>query len=410
MAIIEQISTLVQDAVEDALGGDSTLSSARETTDLVSMGMQIDSANAYEGFYKSLVNRLVKTVYAVRMYSAKKRGILRDETEWGAFKQKVHYQLAGAVDNPAFGVATESEGVISYTQHSPYDVESTLQIKALIFGGQGTWSIEVIRPIAQIKTAFTGAAEMVAFIDGIYAYIENSLQLELEAVERLAADTGMGYTIKKGKAINLLTEYNTNVAAEGETLTAAKALYSLEFLRYAAMRITETVKYMSEMTVLYSAEGMPKFTPQDRLVVEVLEKFADQSAFYLQSDTYHNELVSLPRYNPISFWQSPGAAFAFADTSEISIQHDDFVIDSEDPDDTGTCTQSGIIAFLHDEDYVAANFGERYAWEEVNKRDRLVIHGEQARKGYAVDPNENSIVFFIADVEQADSGEEESGS
>lgn len=396
MSVVNQISSIVNDAVADALGGASTLAAARSTTDFVSLGNEIASANAYDLFFGALTNRLAKTVYAVRVYEPDSRGILRDETEWGAFKQKIHYELLSSVDNPAFGIPQiGAGGVRTYSQHSPYDVDNTIEIKALLFGGQGTWSIEVIRPIAQVMTAFTNAAEMAAFIDGIYIQIENSMKIDLEEVESLAANTGIALTILKGKKINLLTGYNATVA-EADALTVDTCLYSLDFLRYAAQRISETVKYMGKMTRLYNSEGMPKFTPRTDLVVEVLEKFASQSAFYLQSDTYHKELVELPRYNSIPFWQTPGADFAFADVSTISIQNDELIQDPEDDTDTGTVTQSGIIATLRDIDYVAANFGERYTWDEVNKRDRVGIHGEQARKGYGVDPNEQSVVFYIA--------------
>ena len=95
--------------------------------------------------------------------------------------------------------------------------------------------------------------------------------------------------------------------------------------------------------------------------------------------------------------QTGGTGYGFADTSKIAIQHDDLIVNTEDPEDTGSVTQSGVICFVKDIDAVAANFGERYTWEEMNKRDRVMIHGEQARKGYAVDPNENMIVFYVAD-------------
>lgn len=395
MALINQISTIVNDAVDDALGGSSTLAAARETSDFVTMGVAISEANLYENFFGSLLNRLVKTVIASRAYSADSRGILRDETEWGAFKQKVHFSNVEAVDNPAFGIPQISENVRTYNQTSPYDVEGTIGVTALIFGGQGTWSLEIIRPIAQIMTAFNGASEMAAFIDGIYVEIENSFQQQLESVENLAAATGIGLTIAKGRKINLLTEYNATVP-EASALTVSNCLYSVDFLRYAAQRISETVRYMAKRTKLFNVGGLPKFTPKDKLVVEILEKFASQSAFYLQSDTFHKELVELPKYASIPFWQDAGdGTFAFSDLSTVSVQNDGLIVDPEDESDTGTVTQSGVIAFLHDIDYVAANFGERYTWEEMNKRDRIMIHGEQARKGYAVDPNEQSVVFYI---------------
>lgn len=397
--LVEQIATIVQDSVNDALGGAATLAAPRSTSDFVKMGEAVDSNKVYDLWYGSLVNRIVKTIFAARRYEAKSRGVLRDEDEFGAFKQKVHYNLAEAVDNPAYEIPeiNAETGVRTYTQSSPYDVDETLGIKALIFGGQGTWSIEVVRPAEQIKSAFINAQEMAQFIDGIYVYIENSLAIQMERVEALADNTGIAYTWLKGKARNLLTEYNATLAAGATPLTAATALQSPQFLRFAGLQIRNTLKFMQRMTTVFNAGGMPKFTPADRVVVEMLTDFVSATATNMESDTYHKELVELPGYREIEFWQTPGANFAFADTSKISVQNEDLILDPTDESDTGSVTQGGIIAFIKDIDAIAANFGYRRTWEHYNQRDDVYVHGEQARKGYAVDPNENMVVFFVAD-------------
>lgn len=393
MAIINQIKNIVNDAVQDALG--RAAATQLSTTDFVSMGKQIAEMNLYDKWYGALVNRITGTIFAVREYEPNSRQILRDEDAFGAFKQKVHYHLATAVDNPAQQIPP-TDGQAPYTQKSPYDVNTTLNVKAIIFGTQGTWSIEVVRPIEQIMTAFTGAAEMAAFIDGLYVYIENSFKLEMEAIERAAANTAIARTLKKGKKRNLLAEYNGTQPAGTTALTVANCMTNEGFLKFASKEINDTLGYMSQMSTLFNEGGMPKFTPRDRAVVEMLHTFASASEMYLQSDTFHRELVELPGFNDIPFWQTSGNGFAFADVSSINVQHDDLITEGDD-NDTGAVSQSGIICFIHDIDAVAAFFGYRRTWEEVNNRSNVVVHGEQARKGYAVDPNENMVVFYVAD-------------
>lgn len=403
--IISQIATIVNDAFHDAIG-QTALASAIETTDFVSMGKALgdgqsdSSISMYERWFGSLANRLVRTVYAVRVFNPKSRGILREDTEWGAYVQKVHYGLSNADDNPAFEIPAidSSTGARTYNQQSPYDVNNSPEIRVLMFGGQGTWSDEIVRPIAQIMTAFTGEAEMLSFISGIYTYLDNSMKVQIEALERVTANTGIASVINSGRARNLLSEYNATLPAGATALTVATCLKDKDFLRYFSQQVVNTVKYMEDMSVGFNSGHMPKFTPREYNVVEILTAVASASEMYLESDTFHNELVALPRYTEVNFWQTQGTngAYAFADVSKISIQHDDF-INAEDETSTGTITQGGILAYIHDIDALACYFGERYTWEEVNKRQRVVIHGEQARKGYAVDNNENQVVFYIAD-------------
>lgn len=391
--MIKQIYSLVNDAVADALGKNANLTKL-DSTDLVSLGKAISSYNAYEGFFGALANRIARTVYFVRVYEGKSRSVLRDEHEYGAFIQKVYYMMPDAVENPTYDVVSVdgTTGERTYSQASPYDVSTTVEVQALIYGGQGTWSIEIMRPIEQIKTAFLDEASMMSFIDGIYIAVENSFKLEEERLVALAVDTAMAHAINSGLARNLLTEYNT--LFPDATLTVAQAMVSADFLRFASKEIKDTIGHMGTMSTIFNAQGYETFTSKDNLVVEMLEQFENAVDTYLKSDTFHDELVALPNHEKVQFWQSSGKTFSFSDTSAIDITHDDL---KNATNLTGNVSQTGIICFLHDIENVAAYFGERYTWEQVNPRARVVNHGEQARKGYAVDTYANSYVFYIAD-------------
>ena len=383
--LVSQISTIVNDAVKDALGTNSTLSDL-DSSDIVSLGKAINSFEAYEGFFKSLTNRIAKTVYFVRTYEGNHRKILRDEHEYGAFVQKVYYKMPSAVDNATWDIPNSQN---QYHQASPYDVEGTVAVSALTFGGAGTWSIEIIRPIEQIKSAFLSASAMSAFIDGIYVTIENSFKLEEERLVALAANTGIATALNSTKSAqkrNLLSEYNT---AHSTTLTAAQALEDADFLRFASMEINRAISNVKMMSTVYNAESYETHTPKDMLVVEMLSHFASASDIYLQADTFHNELTSLPNYEEVPYWQGSGNDFSFDKCSSINITHNDI-------NDGEATEQSGIICFLHDIEYVAAYIGKRRSWELPNPRSEVMIHGEKAEKGYAVDKHANAIVFYLA--------------
>lgn len=380
---VTQISNIINDSVKDALGKNYAITSV-ETTDIVSMGKAIANFNAYEGFFKSLVNRLVKTVYFVRTYSGKTRSVLRDEHEFGAFIQKVYYEMPKAVDNPTWEIPDSVTG--AYEQTSPYDVEGTIAVSSLIYGGKGTWSLELLRPVEQIKTAFLDANAMIAFIEGIYLTIENAFKLEEERLVALAVNTAMGDAIDGGHARNLLAEYN---AKYNQNLDVATALVTADFLRFASMEINRTVDNMGIMSTAYNKAGYETFTSKDNMVVEMLSHFASASDMYLQSDTFHNELTKLPNYEKVPFWQTSGKSFDFADCSSISVEHDDFTNDE--------IAQSGIICFIHDVENVACHFGNRRSWEMFNPRSEVMIHGEKAEKGFAVDNHANAVVFYMGE-------------
>ena len=271
-----------------------------------------------------------------------------------------------------------------------YDVKNVVGVSALIFGGKGTWSLEIVRPVEQIKTAFTDPSSMSAFIEGIYLAIENAFKLEEERLVALAVNTAMADAISGGKSRNLLLEYNTKM---GTQLTVAQALTTADFLRFASMEINRTVNNMGVMSTAYNKAGYSTFTSKENMVVEMLSQFASASDMYLQSDTFHNELTKLPNYESVPFWQSSGKSFAFDDCSKISIINDDLI---STENQTGEVTQSGIICFIHDVENVACYFGNRRSWELFNPRSEVMIHGEKAEKGFAVDGHANAVVFYMA--------------
>ena len=385
--IVSQIKNIINDSVADALGKNSGVTKV-ETTDVVSLGKLIANENLYEGFFSALVNRIVKTVYFVRTYEGNTRSVLRDEHEYGAFVQKVYYDLPNAVDNETWTIPDTSGASPVYTQASPYSVNTSIGVTALVYGGKGTWSIEIVRPIEQIKTAFLDTSSMMSFIDGIYVTVENAFKLEEERLVAQAVNTAMAAAIDAGNARNLLSEYNTLVGESG-ALTVSEALMSADFMRYAGKEISRCIDNMGKMSTLFNAAGYATFTDRDKMVVEMLSEFAKAFDTYLTADTFHDDLVSLPGYDNVPFWQSSGKTFAFADCSKINIEHDDI--------NSGTAiAQSGIICFVHDIENVAAYFGDRRTWEMVNPRSEVVIHGEKAEKGYAVDNHANAVVFYIA--------------
>lgn len=394
--IIKQKYAVVNDAIADALGNNASISTLN-TTDLVSLGKSLANMNLLEGWYTAMANRIVKTVYFVRVYGQRQRSVLRDEHEYGAFVQKVYYKAPNFTANPEYGIpqapvspATE----YTYNQSSPYDVSAVVEVSASVFGGQGTLALEFVRPVDQIRTAFISEAEMIRFIDGLYVAADQRIKLAEEELTDLAVNTAIAYDVDNNKVRNLLTEFNALLPEDADPLTAAQAVRDADFLRYACMEIGQTIDYMGEMSTIFNVEGYETFTDRENMVVEVLSYFARSMEVFLQADTFHDSLVSLPRYESVPRWQrlKNSVAQDFASLSAIKIQNS--AINSGN-----ALTVNGVVAFVHDIEHVAAYFGHRRTWEKYNERDDVYIHGDTMRKGYAVDGHANGVVFIVADTE-----------
>lgn len=385
MATVNQIYGIVNDAASEALGEKAI--AIKDTAGFVSLGdVVLSSDTNKEQFYRALVDRIGRTVIAGRAYVAKKRSVKRDEMDWGLIYQKISYKKRDAVENPTW---------TSTTQADPFDVEIQTEAVQKLFSVMSTYSFEDSIPDMQLFTAFTSASAMGAFISGIYTNMDNYMALAEENLNDMAVNTYMAGALIKGKPAqkrNLLSEYNT---ANETTLTAEQALKNVDFLKFAGREIKTTISNMTRMSTIFNAEGMPRHTPEDKMVVEVLGQFASAMSTYLESDTYHKELVALPNYEEVTYWQASGEGFAFDDVSKISIQNVHLATtDGTNP--VGAMQKSGIIAFVHDYDAVASVIYKHRRNSIYNPRAERLNIFDKAEQGYAVDLSENGVVFFLA--------------
>lgn len=383
MATVNQIYQLVNDTATEALG--SRAITVKDTGSLVSLGdVVLSSDKNTDAFYKVLTDRIGRTVIAGRVWNIKDRSVKRDDMEWGCIYQKISIKKHQAVANPSWDADAQA---------SPYDIEMQSTLVQKLFTKISTWSYEDSIPDYQLRTAFTNATAMDAVISLIYMNMENEMRLAEADLANLAVSTNIAGVLIKGKdgqVRKLLTEYNAKFTKE---LTADLALTDPDFLKFASREINLVVKNMEMPSVVYTAEDIPRFTPEDKMVVEILAQFASATASYLESDTYHNELVKLPRYEEVAFWQGSGATFAFKDVSKVNITNSSLITESNE---TGTIEQEGVIAFVHDYDSCASIITRRKDFSAFNPRSERMNIMMKADKGYAVDLSENAVVFVLA--------------
>lgn len=384
---VVNIPSIVTDAFNEAVGKHNAVTKI-DTTNFVDCGHALSDFDLLDGWYGSLVKRIIKVLFFSKYYNADTRRILRDESTFGGFIEKLYTIAPDAVNNPVW---TNSPNATTrkITQLSPYALDDTLQVKSVIFGKEGTWSYEFVMPIEQLRKAWLSPAEMTGFIDSQFIPVRNKIEGAKEALVASVINTSIANCLQNGLAVNLYGEYNS-ATSDANVTNLNTFLLSKDALKFGNKIMAKYMTLIQKLSTKFNAEGYETFTSRDDLVLEVQSDYAQASAFYLESDTYHKELVSLPGYKEVPFWQTPGDGIDAtpADCTAIYIQNDDI---AEDP-----INQSGIVAFMHDIENVAAYFGNEYEWTQPNVRQRVSNHGFQYSKGYAVDKFANSIVFYIA--------------
>lgn len=395
---VKQINTIVNSVVNQMNGTVGVTST--DLTDVVQLGtelLQPANKSRLDNFLNTLVDRIGKTIISARSYPGVDPSIISDAFEFGAMLQKIYVEPQEAEKSDVWGVE-DGQTCDPFVIHKP-------TVKQWLFDGIDTWQVPITIPLEQVKSAFTSAEAMAAFIDGIFTTIENSISLHMESVANMAyanfigeklAD-GLGWTggtsgspevhaaHNGGQVVNLLAEYK---ALSGETtLKAENALQSTGFLIYASQRINLTIKRLSRMSTMFNTADYQRHTPKEFVRCTMLSDFASASQFYMESGVYHNELVSLPNYREVNYWQGSGTGYGYDDTSLIDITTASGKV----------VKQSGIVCLLNDIEAIALTHTNRTSESIYNPRNKTTNYFNNIDIGYMNDLTENGVVFLVAD-------------
>ena len=380
MSKVEQIYTLVNETAKESMGEKAI--AVKDVSSLIALGDSVlSSAADTENFLNTLVDRIARTVFSVRRYETDTEGMVRHPFEFGCIVQKIYVDMPEAKQNNSWEIGKEG-----YTPVFAPVIKPTAKQK--LFKGITTWEVDVTIPDNMLRTAFLNETSMATFIDAIFTAMDNMITLALENNANLTRASFIARKLKGGKpcgAINLLHEYNTLTSA---SLTVESAMMNAEFLAWASRAINLWVKRMSKMSVLFNEEGYKRHTPKDKIVVNLLQDFTSACDTFLGANTFHDELIKLPMYDSVAYWQGAGESFDFNDTSAIKVKIDE----------SNTIEKKGIIGIVYDYEAMGVTLNERRSTSERNNHDEYTNYYNKANIGYFNDMSENGIVFYLENV------------
>lgn len=385
---VKQIASIVNTMTKEDLGLEVVVN--EDLSNIVDLGSAVYNANAYDNYVKSLVNRIGYTIFVNRSYNGKGKKILRLSWEYGSVLQKVQCDLPDAEE-------TEDWKLVDKASYDP-NIFYEPKVSAKFYNNRVTFTIPMSFTEMQVKESLSSASELNGFISMIENMINISMELKIETLIKRAVNNLIGETLYSEyqgasfsgashvRAINLLYLYNSGVNAGGTPLTQAKALYDKDFLKFASQTIKLTMQHLTDISTLYNEGAKPRHTPRDLQQCWMLTNFVSALEMYLESDTFHNDLVKLDGYEEISYLQGTGTDYEFANASKINI--------NTASGHNVVC--DGIVGVIFDRDAVAVTHENKRVRENYNPRAEFTTQFFKWDAGYFNDLNENCVVFFIA--------------
>lgn len=380
--IVNQVQDFINNVTAQAYG--QTAITVADQTGLVSLGdMVLSSDTSTDTFLKTLIDRVFYTITGARAYRAHLGDFVMHTSDYGCVLQKIRVKPMKAVESVQYDL-TAGESVDQYVITKP-------EVTQKLFQGRNVWEIDITIPEQGLQDAFLSFEGMSAFIDAIFQAMYNSMETQIEASARAAVSNFIGEKLYAQattggiQAVYTVQLYNQTF---GTNLTAAQADYNLEYQKFTSRLINLYVKRLAYQSALFNSENMVNFTPTDLIRITMLSDFALSAQYYLQSDTFHNELTALPHYTELPYWQGEGTDYTFANTSSIDIT----------TSNGHNVKQDGIICLLTDVEAIGMMCDRRrIRTSPPNGKGEYVNYFNKAEIRYYNDLSENGIVFVQTD-------------
>lgn len=380
---ITQVYQLLNGAIQEVLGDTTVVN--EDLTNVVDMGVAVFNANAMDAYVKSLINHIGKVIFVNRKYEGGAPSVLMDGWEYGSVCEKISADLPDATENESWEL---TDGAV-YEQDTFYQPKVT----AKFYNKRVTFEIPVSFTEKQVKQSFSSAEQLNAFISMIYNEVDKAMTVNLDNLIMRTINSMIYETIKDKygssahtgatgvRAVNLLYQYNQQF---GTSLTAKQAIHNKDFIRYASYIMKLYANRLAKISKLFNCGGKARFTRRSELKIVLLDEFDAGASVYLQSDTFHDELVKLPVAETVPFWQGSGTGYDFSDTSKVIVEKDGVSI-----------TTTGVIGVMFDRDALGVANLDRRVRSHVNDKAEFINNWFKFDAGYFNDLNENFVVFFM---------------
>ncbi len=381
---VNQIYDIVNTITTEITGKENIVN--EDLSNIVDVGTEIFNASSVDNYVKTLVDRIGKVIFTNREYRGKLPTVLMDSWEFGSVLEKIQADLPEATENESW----ELENGASYDPNIFYKPS----VSAKFFNSKVTFEIPLSFTEKQVKSSFASATELNAFISMLYNAVDKSMTVKMDSLIMRTINNMIATTFDSNdtnRAINLLDAYNTAMGLTGDNkLTVAKCMTNKEFLRFASMQIALYIDRIGTMSTLFNGGGKERFTPKDLLHIVLLSNFTESSKMYLESDTFHNELVALPNFETVPFWQGSGKTYSFDDVSKI-------MVTIKNGNSTKQVNVGGILGVMFDRDSLGVANVDKRVTTNYNPKAEFYNNWFKFDAGYFNDFNENFIMFYVAD-------------
>lgn len=343
----------------------------------------------------ALTTTLSKTIFSIRPYSRKFKGIFHDNVKFGNHTRKINIADSDWQKDERYDL-TDGASVDMYKVKKP----AILQMN---YYGQNIVERQVTIFRDQLNVALSSEEEFQRFITMVMTNASDQIEQAHESCARMTVANFMAAKIsgyKDATVINLLTEYNTLTGGSLKAADVYKPDNFVPFVKWAFARIKNVSDMMTERTQMFhenvSGKEISRHTPYSKQKMYMNAQFMNEVSTMVLADVFHDDRYKLIDYERVGYWQNPKNPTAIHLDTVARTGLDGTVSAGEESDVTG------VIGCLFDEEALGVTtFNEWSAPTPFNAKGGYTNIFWHFNDRYYNDFTENGVVFVIQDTPAA---------
>lgn len=383
----KDLATILASITQQATG--QAVLTPTNTSEFVAVG-QTALLTGYDTLSTSISQILSRTIFSVRPYSAKFKGMDVTEQQYGNITRKLS-EIDKPFEQDNRFTLVDGSSVDPFTVNKPAVLQEN-------FYGAMTFQKSVTLYRDQLDQAFSSPEEFGRFISMVMQNAADMIEQARENTKRSTLANLIGAIIGNYSAqnIKLVTEFNTRgnftPPVTWADICANPALYN-NFMRFAYSRIAGLSEMLTERSAKYHAnitgKTVMRHTPYDKQRMYMLAQHRFDMEAQVLADTFHDNYLKYADVETVNFWQSIDSPDSISVTpSYLDTSTGAIAVGS-------AVSKTGIFAVIMDEDACGVTQVNEWSdsiWNPSGGYTNMFWHFSQK---YWNSFTENALVFTL---------------
>lgn len=378
-------ATILNSIIHQATGNSPlTLTATENFISIATTALYISSDN----LLNAISQTLSRTIFSIRPYEAKFKGLMKDEIRFGNHVRKLN------IGDKDWEVDSRYDLVDG--QSIDDQIVSNPTVLQTNFYGQNVYSRHYTVYRDQLNIALSSEEEFQRFISMIVQNCADMIEQCHESTARMTLANFIGGKVKGdvNNVIHLVTKYNDVAGTELTTDTVRQPANFVPFIKWAFGYIGYISGMLTERSQKFhinvTGKEISRHTPQNRQKLYLFSEYLKDMDASVLSSVYNDNYLKWADHEQVNFWQSMETPDGI--NVNASYMKPDGTITR---DATGTAT-SNIFGVLFDEEAVGiTTCGQWSSASRFNARGGYTNFWYHFNDRYYNDFTENGIVFLL---------------